>query len=922
MDKTLQRQLKRCMNIADEDELGLLLDALQTGTAFGEPRWQNMLRGLGDFLHRVEATYGQYERDLELRTRALEISSGELTEANTRLQHSLDSHQGALVTLRSTLQELLPDIAKAPEEAMPAEDIDAVSRRIAAIVSENEHGRRALANQKFALDQHAIVSMTDTQGVITYANDRFCEISGYQYDELIGQNHRIVNSGQHPAALFRDMWSTIACGQVWHGELCNRAKAGHLYWVNATIVPLLDAHGCPESYIAIRTDISDRKRMEAQLSEQLHLVEALLEAIPLPVYLNDTEGRYIRLNRAFEAFFQVRREDFVGRTLHELLRPEDALIHVEMDGQLLASPGTQSYETVVHSRDGTAHDAMYRKATLTRSDGTVSGLLGVVIDITERREAEKAIVRAKEVAEAASRSKSEFLANMSHEIRPPLNGVIGLTALALETELTVEQREYLDIAKASAESLLTIINDILDFSKIEAGKLHVEQIGFDLHRMISDLLKPLALKSNEKHLELLNEILPDVPRFVVGDPGRIRQVITNLVGNAIKFTEFGEIILRTEVMSTDSDHVLLHFAVRDTGIGIAEEKQHQIFDAFVQEDTSTTRKYGGTGLGLSICQRLVGLMGGKMWLESEPGMGSTFHFSVRLIQGEAIAAPGEGPQDITGRSVLIVDDNATNRRILCSMLASLGATSVEVDAGLAAIALLEAGRRFDCIILDAQMPEMDGYQLARTLHDRFADLPPLLMLSSGAQRGDGLRCKEAGIAGFFSKPIFRDELLAAICRLFDCAGPTAAAASPAEQALVTRHALREGTRSLNILLVEDHPTNQKLAMGLLNKWGHQVRIANHGREALALFAAEPFDVILMDVQMPVMGGIEATKVIRARERQAGQPPTTIIAMTAAAMVEDRAACLTAGMNDYLSKPIKVTELQAKLQSVSDAIVER
>jgi nitrogen fixation negative regulator NifL len=507
----------------------------------------------------------------------------------------------------------------AQADTLAEEDITALSKRIALIVLESEHGHRELENQKFALDQHAIVSITDTAGTILYANDRFCEISGYSREELIGANHRIVNSGTHPSELFRDMWHMISLGQVWHGEICNRARNGNLYWVNATIVPLLDTTGSVERYIAIRTDITDRKRMEAQLSEQLHLVEELIEAIPIPVYLKDVNGRYIRLNRAFEQFFQVRRESFIGRTLHDLLPPEDAGFHATKDAELFASKGTQSFEAAVHSRDGVVHDTLYRKAVLTLRDGSISGLLGIIIDITERKRAEIEVLRAKESAEAASRAKSDFLANMSHEIRTPMNGVIGMTDLALETQLTAEQREYLSIAKSSADALLTIINDILDFSKIEAGKLLVENISFDLHRLVADVLKPMALKAHEKGIELLSEVVADVPHHVRGDPGRIRQVLINLVGNAIKFTHQGEISLHTAVIQQQDGHVIIHFSVRDTGIGIASDKQELIFDSFSQEDTSTTRKYGGTGLGLSICRRLVELMGGKIWLHSQAG---------------------------------------------------------------------------------------------------------------------------------------------------------------------------------------------------------------------------------------------------------------------------------------------------------------
>ena len=907
MQKTLLRQLKRSLGIKDEAALAAFLAAVPAVAANADPALRPVLEGLGDFLAKVDATYEQYERDLELRTRSLEISSSELSTANERLRQSLAARENALRTLRQTMHELLPEGGGDRPEQLADADIAALSEGIAAIVAESELSRRELANQKFALDQHAIVSITDTQGTILYANDRFCEINGYPREALLGQNHRIIKSAHHPPELYRDMWQTISEGRVWRGEVCNRTRQGDTYWVNATIVPLLGPQGVPERYIAIRTDISDRKRIEAQLSEQLHLVEELIETVPLPIYIKNAEGRYVRVNRAFEAFSHIPRESVLGRTPHDLLRPEDALLHTAKDDELFASGGTQSYEAQIHLKDG-PHNTIYNKAVLTRPDGTISGLIGTIIDITDRKRAEADMMRAKEIAEAASKAKSDFLANMSHEIRTPMNGVIGMTDLALETPLNPEQREYLTIVKSSAESLLTIINDILDFSKIEAGKMIVEDIPFDLHRLISDTLKPLALKAHEKQLELLSDLPSDIPRFVRGDPGRVRQVLVNLIGNAIKFTKQGEISLTAELARHQEQHAVLHFAVHDTGIGIAPDKQEIIFDAFAQEDSSTTRKYGGTGLGLSICRRLIELMHGSMWLHSELGKGSAFHFTLPLRLADNAGFEAPPVVDVKGRHLLVVDDSATNRRILKAMLSSMQVTAQCVDSGAAALVVMQnPDKPVDCILLDAQMPDMDGYELASRLRAMHRKLPPMLMLSSGALRGDARRCKESGISGFFAKPISSDELLATLGRLF------ATPATPSDgNALLTRHALHESQESLHILLVEDHHTNQKLALGLLAKWGHKAMLAQNGREALDILASHRFDLILMDMQMPVMGGIEATQRIREHEATQGRPRTPIIAMTAAAMQDDRDACIAAGMDDYLTKPINVREFHSKL----------
>ena len=911
MQKTLLRQLKRSLGVGTEAELATLLQTAQAAASSADPALRGLLDGFADLLARVDASYEQYERDLELRTRSLEISSGELSTTNEKLRQSLAGREKALRSLRETLRDLLPEVTGPDSQDDDIADLDiaALSHRIAEMVFESELGRRELANQKFALDQHAIVSITDAAGNILYANERFCQISGYAQEELIGHNHRLVSSGVHPPELFNDMWSTISRGEVWHGEICNRTRSGEHYWVNATIVPLLDTAGRPERYIAIRTEITDRKRMEIQLLEQLHLVEALFESIPLPIYLKDIDGHYLRLNRAFEEFFQVRRASFIGRTLHDLMPEIDARQHTVRDAELFANRLPQSYEAVVHSKDGVAHDTLYCKTILTRHDGSVSGLLGVIVDITERKQAEAAILRAKEAAEAASLAKSDFLANMSHEIRTPMNGVIGMTDLALDTALTEEQREYLSIIKSSAEALLTIINDILDFSKIEAGKLQVEAISFDLHRVIADTLKSIALRAHEKGLELVGEVPNEVPRHVLGDPNRIRQVLINLIGNAIKFTERGEITLHCEVVEDQNSQVVVHFWVRDTGIGIAADKQQLIFEAFTQEDTSTTRRYGGTGLGLSISRRLVELMGGRIWMDSVVGQGSTFHFTTRLQHDLAPPQPIDHQIDLRGKHLLIVDDNATNRQVLSGMLAAWDITTREANSGAAALKIMrETTTPFDVIILDAQMPEMDGYALAQQLRAEFSPLPPLLMLSSSAMRGDGLRCQEAGIAGFFAKPIASEELLAAICRLFD--GQATAAGE--HKSVLTRHTLHELQRSLDVMLVEDNPTNQKLGLSLLEKWGHRTQLAGDGQQALDLFAERQFDLIFMDMHMPVMGGLEATRLIRQLEQEKGLARTPIIAMTAAALEADREACFTAGMDDFIAKPIRTKELLEKL----------
>ena len=907
MQKTLLRQLKRTLGIADEAALSRLLARLEVLSSEAEPGVGELLGGFGELLARVGAAYEQYERDLQLRTRSLEVSSQELSELNEKLRQEVHERDRALGALREAVSVLLPD-AGASNSLIPHEaDIDALAQRLTRLIAEGEANRRELEHQKFALDQHAIVSITDAAGLIVYANDRFCEISEYSRAELIGKSHRLVKSGEHSTAFFTEMWNTIVNGRVWHGEVCNRTRSGRRYWVNATVVPLLGANGLPEQYISIRTDITDRKNIEAKLFEQLHLVEELIEAIPLPMYLKDAQGRYLRLNRAFELFFEIRREDYIGRTLHALLTPEDAGLQAGKDEELLQNAGTQTYEALVHGRDGRQRDVIYRKAALTQLDGTVQGLLGVIIEISDRKQAEREIVLAKEAAEAANRAKSEFLANMSHEIRTPMNGIIGMTELALDTELDAEQREYLSIVKSSSEALLTIINDILDFSKIEAGKLQVEHLAFSLPQLASETLKTFALRAHEKDVELTCEILPEVPQHLFGDPNRIRQILVNLIGNAVKFTERGEIALRIECPGASDNEAEVHFSVRDTGIGIAPESQQRIFDAFSQEDSSTTRRFGGTGLGLSISRRLVDLMGGRIWLESTLHRGSTFHFSLPLEIDRSSSDNQADRQLMSGRRVLVVDDNATNRRILASLLANWQTEALLADSAVAAREILSQGvTGIDAILLDARMPDVDGYQLADELRCQHPDLPPMIMLSSGPLPGDNKRSREIGIAAFFSKPVAAEELLGALGRIFAGETPNALPDAPAGEST-------ENRAGLAVLLVEDHPINQKLALGLLEKWGYHPSLAANGQEAFVLYAERPFDIVLMDLQMPVMNGIEATRRIRHYEEQSQLAPTPIIAMTASAMEGDRESCLAAGMDDYISKPIRAAELLAKLQ---------
>jgi PAS domain S-box-containing protein len=714
----------------------------------------------------------------------------------------------------------------------------------------------------------------------------------------------------------RALENRVAAGETVIAEVQRRRKDGSLVWVRVAAAPVREAVG-RGTWFVLYDDISAMKRAEAAMREAEQQYRELVESASDLVWQVDGQGKWTFLNTASERVYGQEPESMVGRPFAEVVDPEYLDQDLAAFGTVLRGEELHDYETIHRHADGSVRHLSYAARPVRDASGAVIGARGMARDVTERAATRVALEEAREMAENAAAAKAAFLANMSHEIRTPMNGVMGMTDLLLDTELTPEQRQSAELIRTSAESLLHVIDEILDFSKIEAGHVTLEEISIDLHALLDSVVRLLAMRAFEKGVELILDLSPAVPRTVRSDPSRIRQVLTNLIGNAIKFTSQGEIVVTVSVAPASDGEREIRFSVRDSGIGIPQDKLETIFEEFTQADVSTTRRYGGTGLGLAISRRLVHFMGGELMARSDDVRGSEFWFTLSLPQvpDQETAAVHRDRAVIRGARVLVVDDNATNRRILRRMLEAAEAVVHEEEMADSALAALRQASRQDTpyalAVIDAYMPVRDGFQLAELIRkDAALGDTCLMMLTSAGQRGDAERCRERGIRGYITKPVSGSDLIEAAAVVLSGKGTVDEGAQ-----LVTRYTIEEARRRLRILLAEDNPVNQEVAARMLRRRGHDVDVVENGRQAVDAVGREEYDVVLMDLQMPELDGLSAAREIRALPGGGAIP---IIALSAHALEEEQGRARAAGMTDYLVKPFKPHDLFALVEGWEQA----
>lgn len=765
------------------------------------------------------------------------------------------------------------------------------------------------------------IVITNKDARIEYVNSYFTRLTGYTKEEAVGQNPRILRTNKTSRQTYTNMWDRLTAGKKWEGEFINRKKNGEEYVESVIISPIKNANKDITHYVGIKENVSEYKRIRKELSDQLYFTSQLMDTLPNPLFYLDAHERFIGCNRAYEDAFQVDRNKLKGCPLKELA-------HVSAENYKGFADARQEVDrsdkpvTVQMKRtyfDNTEHDMLYCVSSYRFSDGAVGGYLGIMTDVSDLKAKEEELEGALHLAEEATVAKSQFLANMSHEIRTPMNAIIGMAHLALMTGLNQKQRDYINKIHHAGKSLLGIINDILDFSKIESGNLEMETTDFVLEELIADSVGLSSQTAHDKDLELLHCISPDIPCQLTGDPLRLGQVITNLVSNAVKFTEAGEVTVQAALEETAQDRIKLRVTVSDTGMGMNRETLGKLFQAFTQADNSTTRKFGGTGLGLAISKELVERMGGQLWAESEEGRGSRFIFTAWLgISANSGTAARVVPERLHSLKVLVADDNETARKILVEYLRNMHCKTHAVSSGeeaIAAVLQADGYEPYDAVLLDWQMGELCGIETAGIIkgHGGLRKIPAVILVTSFGMEELKKQAEAAMVDDFLVKPVSESMLFNSVIRLF----------APEREALSVNKGVADIPYNLSgrVLLVEDNEINQQIAAELLSGQGLTVDIASNGAEAVRCIAHmelnRPYELVLMDLQMPEMDGLEAAR--RMRQMGYSRP---IIAMTARTMLQEQEECFTAGMNDHVAKPIDPQLLFAKIAKWLELSLDR
>jgi two-component system sensor histidine kinase/response regulator len=811
-------------------------------------------------------------------------------------------------------------------------------------ITERKKAEEALKNSEQRLSQ--IINflpdatfVVDNEGTVVTWNQAMEELTGVTAAEMLGKGnyeYALPFYGERRLILIdliknwdaeyeKKYLSVKKEGKNLISESYHPEVGGKEVYLHGTAGLIYDAAGAVAGAIESLRDVTEKKKADDIIRESEERLSNILKTTSEGFWLIDADDMTLDVNEAMCEILQRPREEVVGKSIKEFL--DDKNIKVIREQEQVNGEGKKAlYEISISRPDGTSVPCLVNTARLLDADGNKIGSFGMFTDITERKHMEDELIEAKHVADEANKAKGDFLANMSHEIRTPMNAVIGMTHLALKTELTTKQRDYLTKIQSSANSLLGIINDILDFSKIEAGKLDMESIDFNLDEVLDNLANLVTVKAQEKKdLEVLFATAQDVPRFLVGDPLRLGQILINLANNAIKFTEQGEIVVSTELLKRDEGQISLKFAVSDTGIGLTQEQAARLFQSFTQADTSTTRKFGGTGLGLAISKRLVEMMNGEIWVESEPGQGSAFNFTAVFGLGEEKAKRHFATSpDMRNMKVLVVDDNATSREIFEDMLESFSFDVTLAASGKEGLVELENApgeEPIELVIMDWKMPGMDGIETARRIkqHPGLKHIPAIIMVTAYGREDVMRRADQLGLEGFLLKPVNPSVLFDAIMQAF---GKEISGATGRRRIEEREAAALQNIRGARILLAEDNEINQQVAREILQGAGLRVTLANNGQEAVDAVQKEHYDAVLMDVQMPVMDGYTATRKIREWETEVGKEgsalsPTSsglpIIAMTAHAMAGDEEKSLAAGMNGHVTKPIDPDQLFATLQ---------